>query len=120
MELSYKELFEKYNLLLEENRNLKKEIAELRTRPNFYESKITSKKETFDFAINKFSSPQDKIELFRSLFKGRDDVFSRRWHSKTLGKSGYRPVCKNEWDETLCDKKKYKHFRGLCLRNHGT
>ena len=24
------------------------------------------------------------------------------------GKSGYQPVCRNEWDRQLCDKKKYK------------
>lgn len=46
--------------------------------------------------------------MFRSLFKGREDVFSRRWYSKTLDKSGYQPVCENEWDTELCDKKKFK------------
>ena len=53
-------------------------------------------------------SPEEKVELFRSLFKGREDVFARRWYSKTSGKSGYQPVCQNEWNYQLCDKKKYK------------
>ena len=52
-------------------------------------------------------SLQEKIDLFCSLFKGRDDVFARRWHSKTSGKAGYQPVCQNEWTP-LCDKCKYK------------
>lgn len=52
-------------------------------------------------------TPQQKISLFRSLFKGREDVFARRWHSIKTGKSGYQPVCMNEWTP-LCDKKKYK------------
>jgi len=43
-----------------------------------------------------------------SLFSGRTDVFAKRWHSKTTGKSGYQPVCQKEWDAKLCDKKKYK------------
>lgn len=38
-------------------------------------------------------SPQEKVELFRSLFKGREDVFARRWYSRTTGKAGYQPVC---------------------------
>ena len=58
--------------------------------------------------INKYSSSKEKITLFRSLFKGREDVFARRWYSKTLDKSGYQPVCENEWIEEFCDKKKYK------------
>ena len=42
------------------------------------------------------------------MFKGREDVFARRWYSKTTGKAGYQPVCCNEWNNLLCDKKKYK------------
>ena len=49
-----------------------------------------------------------KVDVFRNLFKGREDVFARRWYSKTNGKSGYQPVCRNEWDRQLCNKKKYK------------
>ena len=43
-----------------------------------------------------------------SLFKGREDVFARRWFSKTTGKAGYQPVCVNEWRRGVCDKKKFK------------
>jgi superfamily II DNA or RNA helicase len=53
-------------------------------------------------------SPEEKIKLFRGLFRGREDVFARRWHSISSGKSGYQPACANEWAHTLCDKKKYK------------
>ena len=49
-----------------------------------------------------------KIEYFLSVFKGREDVYARRYHSTTTGKNGYTPVCKNEWVHSLCDKKKYK------------
>ena len=58
-------------------------------------------------AMQKLST-QEKVELFRSLFKGREDVFARRWYSTASGKSGYQPVCQNEWNSQLCDKKKYK------------
>ena len=54
------------------------------------------------------SSAKEKIALFRSFFRGREDVFARRWYSKTTEKSGYQPVCGNEWDAELCDKRKFK------------
>ena len=46
--------------------------------------------------------------VFLSVFKGREDVYARRYHSTATGKSGYTPVCKNEWAYGLCDKKKHK------------
>lgn len=51
---------------------------------------------------------EERVAIFHSLFKGREDVFARRWFSKTTGKSGYQPVCINEWRRGVCDKKKYK------------
>ena len=53
-------------------------------------------------------SLQEKVELFQSLFKGREDVFARRWYSDTTKKSGYQPVCEREWNREFCDKRKYK------------
>ena len=53
-------------------------------------------------------SLEEKVNLFRSLFQGREDVFARRWFSPTTGKSGYQPVCNREWNREYCNKKKYK------------
>lgn len=36
------------------------------------------------------TTPQ-KVELFRSLFRGRDDVYAARWESPD-GRHGYSPV----------------------------
>src|SRR6476469_6947822 len=47
--------------------------------------------------VDQTSSPQAKISLFRSLFRGRDDVYPRRFESRKTGKSGYAPACANEW-----------------------
>lgn len=49
-------------------------------------------------------SSDEKIQLFRSLFKGREDVYAHLWVSKKTGKSGYSPVCKNEWAARICKK----------------
>ncbi len=48
----------------------------------------------------------EKIALFRSLFRGREDLFPKRWENLKNGKSGYSPVCANEWDGDLCGKGK--------------
>lgn len=53
-------------------------------------------------------SLKDKVELFQSLFKGREDVFTKRWYSETTKKVGYQPVYEREWNREFCDKKKYK------------
>ena len=47
--------------------------------------------------VNQSSSSQTKIALFRSLFRGREDVYARRFESRKTGKSGYAPACANVW-----------------------
>jgi len=58
--------------------------------------------------ITNESTEKQKIALFRSLFRGREDVYPRRFESKRTGKSGYQPVCRNEWIRPLCQKPKIK------------
>lgn len=53
-----------------------------------------------------------KIELFSSLFRGRDDVFAVRWESRK-GRAGYSPQCANEWKPGVCDKPRVRC--GACL-----
>ena len=52
------------------------------------------------------SSQEEKIALFRSLFRGREDVYPRRFESVKTGKKGYQPVCRNEWVSGVCEKPK--------------
>jgi hypothetical protein len=40
-------------------------------------------------------STEEKVTLFRKLFRGRTDVVPIRWESKS-GKTGYAPACANE------------------------
>lgn len=54
------------------------------------------------------SSSCIKIALFRSLFRGREDLYPRRFESKKTGKSGYSPACGNEWVRGICEKPKIK------------
>jgi superfamily II DNA or RNA helicase len=58
-------------------------------------------------ASSNFSTEQ-KIALFRKLFRGRTDVYPVRWEKMDGSKSGYTPTCGNEWKVGLCDKKRVK------------
>lgn len=50
---------------------------------------------------------QENILLYKSLFRGRQDIYAVRWEKD--GKSGYIPACKLDWD----DYKKFKASGGL-------
>jgi len=53
-------------------------------------------------------STEEKVALFRRLFRGRTDVYPVRWESKTTGRSGYAPACANEWRAGVCEKPRIK------------
>lgn len=53
-------------------------------------------------------SPEDKIALFRRLFRGRTDVYPVRWESQSTSKSGYSPACTNEWHPGFCTNPRIK------------
>ena len=42
-----------------------------------------------------------KVQLFRRLFRGRDDIYPVRWINKA-GKPGYSPLCTNKWKPGVC------------------
>jgi hypothetical protein len=45
--------------------------------------------ETIRFLVDQHASAEAKIALFRSLFRGREDVYPRRFESRKTGTSGY-------------------------------
>ena len=112
--MDYRELLEKYNLLLSENKRLIKEndrlrvqlgIAKCKSSENrIAESTIEEKKledqpaDTASFShVSNTSDSISKIKLFMSLFKGRDDVYAKKWKNKKKTTSGFSPVCLNQW-----------------------
>ncbi len=48
-------------------------------------------------------TPKEKVALFRSLFRGREDLFPKLWTSRA-GKKGYSPACTNDWASGICGK----------------
>jgi hypothetical protein len=58
--------------------------------------------------VDRNSTIESKIALFRRLFRGRSDVFPIRWENRKTGRSGYAPACANEWQPGVCEKPKVK------------
>ncbi len=58
--------------------------------------------------VSHTSPPAEKIALFRALFRGRTDVYARRFESRKTGKAGYQPACGNEWVRGICEKPRIK------------
>lgn len=104
----YNALVIKYNALLAENEELKSILSQ----HGIVYSTIKCADESTAFSSIIYPpiklSLDEKIALFRNFFKGRDDVFARRWFNKATEKGGYQPVCINEWRRGICDKKKHK------------
>jgi hypothetical protein len=60
---------------------------------------------------NTILSPTAKIALFRSLFRGREDVYPKLWISKKGDRKGYMPACTNDGNYTLCGKRKFPRIK---------
>ena len=78
--------------------------------------------------VSSRSRDEEKITLFRTLFRGREDVYARRFESLRTGKQGYQPVCGNEWVEGVCEKpatrcsecanRDFRPVTDVVIRNH--
>lgn len=109
---------EQYDSLLAELSSLRKENEEIKAllleHGLAYEAKGDGKKGSIVSLYSPVQLPpvklgiEERVALFRSLFRGREDVFARRWYNKTNGNCGYQPVCLNEWRRGVCDKRKFR------------
>jgi hypothetical protein len=57
--------------------------------------------------LGTLSDNQAKITLFRSLFRGREDVYAERWRTKE-GTWAYRPAGKKDWNALLASRPEEK------------
>ncbi|PIC83164.1 restriction endonuclease subunit R [Sporosarcina sp. P1] len=67
-------------------------------------------KQSNNLITNK-STAQQKVQLFKSVFRGRTDVYATKWQSED-GKSGYSPVRRNKANTPLTDQTIYDHLSG--------
>lgn len=72
------------------------ECARLKEKNQRLKSLLGIQEEKPKTTVNDVLSPENRVALFRSLFRGREDVYPIRWESRT-GSSGYSPACANEW-----------------------
>jgi hypothetical protein len=115
--MDFETLLRKHQALLAEHQALKEENLSLKARLGLVEPlESRSSPEGVQqggsepepsFHHKAEAGPAEKIRLFMSLFKGRDDLYAKRWESRE-GKSGYAPVCLNEWKPGLCGKPEVK------------
>src|ERR1700683_2526728 len=49
--------------------------------------------------VTQQSSTERKIQLYRSLFRGRSDVYALRWEQASTGKKGWSPAVVGGWSK---------------------
>jgi hypothetical protein len=81
---------------------LQAELAALDTEPEIHV------RLPFALEVPMPQTPADKVRLFRSLFRGREDIFPTRFVSAKSGKSGYAPACRNKFVRGVCQLPKVK------------
>ncbi len=96
-ELEKKDLLKIIEELQKENKELKEKMY---GKINDEERKLQKE--------SKITSTEEKVRIFMEVFKGRTDLYAKRWESNKTGKSGYTPVCKNEFSTFKCDKPRVK------------
>lgn len=121
------ELLERYRALFSENKALREENEVLKARLGMINPPRPDRRQDQNNSlplsheapgspeikpspgITAQLDPAEKIKLFISLFKGREDVYAKRWQNRE-GRAGYAPVCRNEWKAGVCRKPTVKCF----------
>jgi hypothetical protein len=99
------ELTERLAALDRERAAITAEIEALRFMPSF---PIGAGSGQAAHGIDRHSTIEAKIALFRRLFRGRTEILPVRWENAKTGRSGYSPACTNEWRRGVCEKPKVK------------
>ncbi|GMQ45636.1 DEAD/DEAH box helicase [Vibrio sp. 10N] len=81
---------------------LKKELAQLEQQ----KQRLLTQ-EAIDKEAACEMSPQQKLSIYQSYFKGNTQCYAHRWQNQQ-GRSGYAIACENEWHQGVCGKPKVK------------
>jgi len=68
--------------------------------------------------VDRHSSPEEKVALFRTLFAGRDDVYALRWENQRTGKSGWGPAVRGGWANTRRPDREYLPLTDDVVERH--
>lgn len=89
----YEQLQQYVKKLELENRKLRRQLElanNISTSETAVQQEVAPANESQD--VNQNSSPIDKIQLFRNIFRGREDIYAKRWYNFKKAKSGYAPA----------------------------
>ena len=103
--MTYQELQAKYEEALSRVKELEKENARLKRVLQEHRIAVDEDVTAPKPVPKRRLSVEEKVELFRGLFKGREDVFARRWQGKE--NAGYQPACLND-KSPVCWGRKHK------------
>ncbi len=113
---------------LSELESLRHENAELRQRLKLVEAEASTQSIAVSAelpledlpctALDKSSAVQDKTTLFRSLFRGREDVYAVRWENERSGKKGYAPASADRWGAHKDQPRTYLPLTDEVVRDH--
>lgn len=119
---NYAEVWAECERLRKENRDLRQKLGlstvEISIPPVEADNTTISSART-----NSKSSPAEKVKLFRSLFRGREDVYALRWEGRN-GKTGYSPAYPKTWRNSFQKKpdvpKEYFPLMDQVIHDHLT
>ncbi len=119
---NYAEVWAECERLREENRDLRQKLG--LSTVDILIPQLAADNATFAGAtIHSKSSPDQKVKLFRSLFRGRDDVYAIRWEGRN-GKAGYSPAYPKTWSNSFQKKpdaaKEYFPLTDQVIHDHLT
>jgi superfamily II DNA or RNA helicase len=97
-------LHEKVSVLESQLQELEKRKSQLQNELENTRSELQSLLSSPSIEKSKNFSSSEKLSIFMNLFRGREDVFPKRWDNQKSGKSGYSPACHNEWVKGVCNK----------------
>src|SRR5258706_11381607 len=86
--------------LREENRQLKRRFGLSPIEAEIPLLKGVATSGSAQATVTSKSTSDDKVKLFRNLFRGREDVYAVRWEGRN-GKAGYSPAYHRIWSTSF-------------------
>ena len=93
--------------------DLEKKIKKLEKENEFLKNEL--RKRGYIFIEENISlNTQQKMEIYLDYFKGRQDIYAKKYYSNKTNTTGWTPACLNEFKEGYCLKGKIKKACDTC------